>query len=213
MQAVEVVGVSKCFNEALVFDDLSFSVGEGELMWLSGPSGSGKTTLLRVIAGLEIPDKGTVLIKGIPASGPGGYLAPGERQLGMVFQDFALWPHMTVERHLDFVLKGKKAPRRIRQTRIAELLALCRLEDRSRTRPAQLSGGQQQRLAIARALAVDPSILLMDEPFSNLDSQLKEQVLTEIISRKRDRGLTAIIATHDRNDIESQADHVVILGA
>lgn len=211
MPAIELIGVTKCYGDLLVLDDVSFSLEAGGLMWVSGPSGCGKTTLLRVIAGLEPPDSGTVMIKNVTAGGPGIHLAPADRDMGMVFQDFALWPHMSVKGHLNFVLKGNKVPARIRQTRIEDLIDLAQLHDRRGCRPAELSGGQQQRLAIVRALAADPAILLMDEPFSNLDAELTKRLLSEILRRKRDHGLTIVIATHESCDIEPVADKTFVI--
>jgi len=212
MPAIEFRGVSKRFPNVSVMTDLSFSVGRGELLWLSGPSGSGKTTLLRLIAGLELPEQGTILLNEAVATGPGVYLPPSERHLGMVFQDLALWPHMTVERHLDFVLKAQKADRSVRRTCIADLLELGGLRDRSRDRPAELSGGQQQRLAVLRALAAGPRVLLLDEPTAHQDALHKGRIFDEILRRKQANNVTVVVAAHDGDRIISAADQVLFLG-
>ena len=209
MPAIEFQGVSKKFGAVAVIEDLSFSLDGGRILWISGPSGSGKTTLLRLIAGLELPDRGSVLLNDVIATGPGVYRPPAERGLGMVFQDFALWPHMSVDRHLDFVLKARRVPSDARKARIRDLLTLCGLSDLARRRPSELSGGEQQRLAIARAMVGEPCILLLDEPLPNLDAALKGRILAEILRRKREQRLTVVMATHDAEEIRSEADQVL----
>ncbi|MEW6352665.1 MAG: ABC transporter ATP-binding protein [Thermodesulfobacteriota bacterium] len=212
MPAIEFRGVAKKFAEIAVIEDLSFSLDAGRLLWVSGPSGAGKTTLLRLIAGLELPDQGSILLNEVVVTDSGVYVPPAQRGLGMVFQGFALWPHMSVTRHLEFVLKARGMPRFERKERVREMLSLCGLMERAAACPSKLSGGEQQRLAIARAMVADPTILLLDEPLSNLDPALKERMLGEILRRKRDEGLTVVMATHDHDEIRSEADQVLRMG-
>ena len=211
MHVIELVGVTKRFGDVVALNDISVAVDEGETLCVAGPSGSGKTTLLRIVAGLELPDSGKVLINGLYANRKGVYMPPADRKIGMVFQDLALWPHMRVERHLDFVLKARRLPREERRARVGELLEMCRLTGRKRAYPSELSGGQQQRLAIARALAHDPKILLLDEPFANLDAELRQQILAEILRLKRDLAITIVFATHDEHQIEGISDKTLLM--
>ena len=209
MLAVELNGVSKRFGALEVLRGMSMRAEAGSCTCLFGPSGCGKTTLLRIIAGLERPDKGGLILFGNTVSAPGVFVPPEARGVGMVFQDFALWPHMRVARHLDFVLRPLRLPRAERRARVASLLGLVRLEDKRRAYPRELSGGQQQRLGIARALATRPRILLLDEPFSNLDDTLRTRIRTEIVRLKREEKTTVLIATHDMEDATGLADTVL----
>jgi iron(III) transport system ATP-binding protein len=212
MRAVELTGVSKSFGGAVALAETTLAVAAGEAVGLFGPSGCGKTTLLRIAAGLETPDRGRVLIGGRPAAGDGVFLPPRERGIAMVFQDFALWPHLTVMGHLDFVLRGRALTRGQRRERIAAGLDLVELRERGRERPMRLSGGEQQRLAIARALATASPILLLDEPFANLDARLRERIVAELVRRKRAENVAILIATHSRDDLAILADRVVMMG-
>lgn len=205
---IELINVDKQFSGVPVLRALSLTAEAGQLLCLSGPSGCGKTTLLRLIAGLETPDAGTIRIQGTVVSGNGVFVPPMFRNVGMVFQDFALWPHLCVERHLDFVLRTQRLSRNERRDRVARLLDLCRLEDKRRAYPGALSGGQQQRLTIARALATRPAILLLDEPFSNLDDELRARIGTEIMRLKRDDHVALIMATHDLEEPAVAPDRV-----
>jgi iron(III) transport system ATP-binding protein len=212
MRAVEVNGVTKRFGEIVAVAGVSLHVEEGEAVGLFGPSGSGKTTVLRIVAGLERPDSGCVILRGEPVSGDGVFVAPNERKVGMVFQDLALWPHMSAERHLDFVLKGTSLSREGRKERIDELMRMFELAHRRLAHPGGMSGGEQQRLAIARALATNPSILLLDEPLANLDETLREKVIAELIRLKRESGVSILFTTHVREDLERLADRTVEMG-
>jgi len=211
MSAIELSNVTKRFDRVTPIRDFTLSVAPGSLCAVLGPSGCGKTTLLRLVAGLEIPDHGTISLNGRVVSAEGVYVPPMHRGLGMAFQDFALWPHKTVQGHLQFVLRARGVRRRQRPAHVDALLDIVALEDCRRAYPATLSGGQQQRLAIARALAGNPGILLLDEPFANLDQDLRERILVEVRRRQQDEGVTILLATHDVDDIEAHADTTVSL--
>jgi iron(III) transport system ATP-binding protein len=208
MPSVRGRDLSKSFGALRVLEGFSFEAEEGSILCLFGPSGCGKTTLLRIVAGLEWPDAGAVYLGDKIVSEPGRVLPPVERSVGMVFQDFALWPHMRVEKHLDFVLKASGMSKPERESRTAFLLELVDLENRRDAKPQDLSGGERQRVAIARALASDPDILLLDEPFSNLDSDLRKAVVEHIQSLKA-KGKTILLATHDTAEVERLADKIV----
>ena len=204
-------GISKRFaaDAPLAVDDLSFTVEEGAIVALLGPSGCGKTTTLRIIAGFEQPDAGTVTIRGTVMAGPGRMVPPEGRGVGIVFQDYALFPHLTVADNVAFGLQhlGRAA----RRERIASILELVALSDMARRYPHELSGGQQQRVAVARALAPAPSLLLLDEPFSNLDADLRAQMRDEVENILRATGTTAIFVTHDQEEAFTLADRVGVL--
>lgn len=197
MYAIEFDNVTMDYGRAVPLRDFSARVPAGAFAALLGPSGAGKTTLLRLAAGLERPSAGSIRLFGADAAG----IAPHRRGAGMVFQDFALWPHKTVRGHLAFVLPGAKLSRAARDERIARLLDAVCLDTVAEAYPATLSGGQQQRLSIARALAPDPRLLLLDEPFANLDDALRERILGEISRRVREEGVTALCATHAPEDL------------
>jgi iron(III) transport system ATP-binding protein len=181
-------------------------VPAGALVALLGPSGCGKTTLLRCVAGLERPDSGEVLVGGRVLSGPGRLVAPERRRVGMVFQDYALFPHLTVAENVGFGVK-----RGHRSTRIAELLRLVGLEGYDRRYPHELSGGQQQRVALARALAPRPSIVLLDEPWSNIDPLLRSTMRAELAHILRAIDVTVLFVTHDREEAFSLADRIALM--
>jgi iron(III) transport system ATP-binding protein len=190
---------------------VSLEVGAGERVAVAGPSASGKTTLLRLIAGLEIPQRGEIWLGGRQVSAAGANMvAPHERRVGFVFQDLALWPHMTVREHLTFVLDAARVPATECAERIQETLALCHLDSRLGSRyPHQLSGGEQQRLALGRALAGRPQLLLLDEPFSSLDPELRREVRDEVTMLVRQLRLTTMCVSHDREDATAFADRLV----
>ncbi len=209
--AIEVRSVTKSFNGRRVLDACSLYVAPGECVTLCGPSGCGKTTLLRLIAGLDTPEQGAIVVipdETFPEDAkqplPNGAIA-------MMFQDFALWPHMRVRKHLDFVLKGKGLTSRQRRQRVADLLDLTGLTELARSFPSELSGGEQQRLAFARALATGPRILLLDEPFSNLDADSRARLMGELVRRKEKDGVTMVLATHDPGEVIDVADRRVDL--
>jgi iron(III) transport system ATP-binding protein len=201
--AITTAGVRKTFGGSVAVASASVSVAPGELVALLGPSGSGKTTLLRVIAGLEVPDEGTVSINGRLVVGDGTWVEPERRRVGMVFQDGALFPHLTVAANVAF---GEPAA-----GRVEECLDLVGLADRARSYPHELSGGERQRVALARALAPDPDVVLLDEPFASLDAGLRVALREEVAGILRRAGATALLVTHDQQEALSLADVVVLL--
>jgi len=212
MPGVEIEGVCKRFGPRVILDGVTFTVEPGEGICLFGPSGCGKTTLLRVIAGLERPNAGRVALHGRRVAGEGVWTPPERRGVGFVFQDFALWPHMSVEQHLAFVLRRRIRSRRERSDRVDALLDLVQLAGVRAARPGRLSGGEQQRLAIARALAVDPPVLLLDEPFANLDTANGQRVKSSIMSAMQGRNVTVVLATHRREDAAGLASRIFPMG-
>ncbi len=211
--SVEVSNLSKRFGTTLAVADVSFTVPEGHFLALLGPSGSGKTTVLRMLAGLEQPDSGRISVHGRVVYGDQRVVPAEERDIGMVFQDYALWPHMTVAQNIAFGLRLRRLSRLERDARVAEALALARLQGLDERYPDQLSGGQQQRVAIARALATRPGLLLLDEPLSNLDAALREEMRVELVRLLRDQGITAVYVTHDRIEALAMADQIVVMRA
>ncbi|CAN5894918.1 ABC transporter ATP-binding protein [soil metagenome] len=211
MNVLEVRGVSKRYGGATSYAvrDVSLSMRRGEVLAVVGESGCGKTTLLRLIAGLEIPTTGDILLNGHIASTPAGVVPPERRGVGIVFQDYALFPHLSVIGNIEFGLQSMS--RSLRRNRAMETLALVGLFDYGQRFPHELSGGQQQRVALARALAPRPSLLLLDEPFSNLDNLLKTQVREEIGAILRAAHMTALFVVHDLEDVLSAADRIAIL--
>ncbi|WP_136601967.1 ABC transporter ATP-binding protein [Salinigranum halophilum] len=201
--------LSKRFGSEPVIDDLSLSVTEGEILTLLGPSGCGKTTTLRLIAGLERPDSGVIRLNGDPVSGDGSFVAPEERGVGVVFQEFALFPHLTAAENVAFGLQDLSADETDR--RVDDLLDLVGLEAQAGSYPDELSGGQQQRVALARSLAPEPEILLLDEPFSNLDVDLRVAMREEVRDIIKAAGVTAISVTHDQEEAMSISDRVAVV--
>ncbi|WP_338472466.1 ABC transporter ATP-binding protein [Niallia sp. XMNu-256] len=212
MSIVEIEGLTFSFSrkEEPVINDFSFSMERGEIVGILGQSGSGKSTLLRLISGLEMPTKGTIKIDGMSVVGEKIFIHPEERGVGMVFQDYALFPHMTVRDNILFGLS--RMPRKDRKQRVDEMLELVHMESFGDRYPHELSGGQQQRVALARALAPKPKLLLMDEPFSNLDADLKESIREELGLILKKANMSCIIVTHDRNDVKAICDYSVIIG-
>jgi iron(III) transport system ATP-binding protein len=210
---LEFRGVVKRFGSTCAVDQVSFAVRSGEIFTLLGPSGCGKTTTLRLVAGLEEPDDGEILINGAPAAVPrrGVFVAPDKRSLGMVFQSYAIWPHLTVFENVAFPLRVRRQPTRLvgeRVLRALETVGLAGLDDRGAT---ELSGGQQQRVALARALVYEPSILLLDEPLSNLDAKLREQMRLEIRVLQQKLKLTVLYVTHDQAEAMTLSDRIAVM--
>lgn len=202
--------VSVSYGAAPVVSDISLSLEEGAIGCLLGPSGCGKTSLLRAIAGFEPVASGEIRLGGRVVSRPGETMPPEQRNVGMVFQDFALFPHLSVADNIGFGLRSLDRGRRA--DRVRELLDLVGLEGQGRVYPHELSGGQQQRVALARAMAPRPSILLMDEPFSAIDPDLREQLASEIRAMLLRDGMTAILVTHDQMEAFAMADVIAVLG-
>ncbi|WP_318569403.1 ABC transporter ATP-binding protein [Salinigranum marinum] len=206
---LELDDVAKRYGDEPVIADLSLSVNEGEILTLLGPSGCGKTTTLRLIAGLDRPDAGTIRLNGDPVSGDGAFVAPERRGVGVVFQEFALFPHLTAAENVAFGLK--EASTAETDARVRELLDLVGLEAQADSYPDELSGGQQQRVALARSLAPEPEILLLDEPFSNLDVDLRVAMREEVRDIIKEAGVTAVSVTHDQEEAMSISDRVAVV--
>lgn len=206
---LELDGVFRRFGSVVALEEISFGLSRGEVVCLVGRSGCGKSTLLRVIAGIERPDKGRVTLDGREISGPHIYVEPEERGIGFMFQDYALFPHLNVTDNILFGLK--RLGRRAARERCGEIIGRLGLQKLARRFPHMLSGGEQQRVALARALAPQPQILLMDEPFSNLDRGLREGIRVETISLLRELGTTVIMVTHDPEEALSSGDRVVLM--
>ena len=209
---LKLTDLTNRFGDLTVVDHASLEAGEGEIVALQGPSGCGKTTLLRLISGLETPEEGEVWIAGERVTASGRNLVPARRRgIGFVFQDLALWPHLTVAGNLAFVLASLRAPKRERPERIAEMLRLTRIEAHAHDYPAKLSGGEQQRAALARALVGRPRLLLLDEPLSSIDADLKAELLGELARVQRNLAVTTIYVTHDRAEAKTLAHRVVLM--
>lgn len=208
---LDVQALTLAYHGHPVVKDVSFSVAQGRIACLLGPSGCGKTSLLRAIAGFEPLQSGCVKLSAETVSEAGWQLPPEQRGVGMVFQEFALFPHLTVADNIGFGLRGQTAARR--QQRITELLALIGLPDCARRYPHQLSGGQQQRVALARALAPRPRLLLLDEPFSSLDVSLREDMAREVGRILRQEAMTAVLVTHDQMEAFAMADEIGVMEA
>ncbi|WP_182901723.1 sulfate/molybdate ABC transporter ATP-binding protein [Microbispora sp. H10830] len=205
--AIEVRDVNKSFGTTPVLHDVSLDVAAGSLTALLGPSGGGKSTLLRVIAGLERPDTGTVRISGVDAT----RLSPQRRNVGFVFQHYAAFKHLTVFRNVAFGLEIRKRPKDEIRKRVMELLELVHLEKLADRYPSQLSGGQRQRMALARALAVEPQVLLLDEPFGALDAQVRKELRTWLRRLHDEVHVTTVFVTHDQEEAIEVADTIVVL--
>ena len=205
--AVSFGGVSKNFGEVKALDNVSLAVGRGEFMTLLGPSGCGKTTLLKLAAGFLAPDNGTVVIDGKCVNDVPTY----KREIGMMFQNYALFPHMSVADNIAYGLKTRHVPRQEIRQRVTEALALVKLTGMEDRKPRQLSGGQQQRVALARALVINPTVLLLDEPFSALDKNLRASMQIELREIQRKLGLTTIFVTHDQSEALSLSDRIAVM--
>jgi putative spermidine/putrescine transport system ATP-binding protein len=204
--AVAFVEVSKAFDAVVAVDGVSLEIEDGEFFSMLGPSGSGKTTCLRMIAGFEMPTSGQVLLHGEDAS----RRPPYERDVNTVFQDYALFPHMTVAQNVGYGLMVKRVPDPERRERVEQALALVRLEGYGGRKPSQLSGGQRQRVALARALINRPSVLLLDEPLGALDLKLRQQMQVELKALQREVGITFIFVTHDQEEALTMSDRLAV---
>jgi iron(III) transport system ATP-binding protein len=207
---VECLDATKSFGDVVAVDHVSFSLESGEILSILGPSGCGKTTVLRLIAGFETLDEGAIRIQDRPVSTLQGHTAPEHRNVGMVFQEYALFPHLTAGQNISFGLG--KLPAQERRRRLAEVLNLVRLTGLEKRYPHELSGGQQQRVALARTLAPRPVTLLLDEPFSNIDATMRSDMRREVESILRDNHITTIFVTHDREAAFAMADRIAVMG-
>jgi iron(III) transport system ATP-binding protein len=206
---LDVKQISCRYGDKVIIPQLSFAVKQGQIVSLLGPSGCGKTTALRAIAGFEPIYSGSIELAGRVLSTPDQTLAPETRKVGMVFQDYALFPHLTINDNIAFGIQDKEKAERV--NKIDELLDMIKLKDHADYYPHQLSGGQQQRVALARALAPNPSILLLDEPFSNLDTELRRSLSLEVRDILKQNDITAILVTHDQSEAFTVADEIGIL--
>ncbi len=207
MARLDIEHLVKRYGDFHAVRDVSLSIADGEFLVLLGPSGCGKTTTLRMVAGFIEPTAGRVLLGGQDVT----LLPPWKRNAGMVFQSYALFPHLTVAQNVAFGLEMRKLPRADIEMRVEEVLALVRLGGYGGRLPRQLSGGQQQRVALARALAIRPDVLLLDEPLSNLDAKLRQEVRVEIRELQRKLGLTTVMVTHDQEEALTMADRLVVM--
>ena len=206
---VELRNVSKYFGDLTAVDDVSLTIDDGEFVTLVGPSGCGKTTTLRLIAGLERPDGGSVTVDGETVADADTFVPPEDRGVGVVFQEFALFPHLTAAENIAFGIEDWAADER--EARVDELLDLVGLSAHRESHPDELSGGQQQRVALARSLAPEPDTLLLDEPFSNLDVDLRVEMREEVRRILKETGVTAVSVTHDQEEALSISDRVAVM--
>jgi iron(III) transport system ATP-binding protein len=206
--------VTKRFGQHEAVSHVTLEIGQSEAVVILGPSGCGKTTLLRLIAGLEVPDDGEIQLAGRCVARAGrSVVPPHERGIGFVFQDLALWPHLTIQQQLDFVLASARVPRQERTHRIAETLTRVRIGSFAGRYPHELSGGEQQRAALARALVARPRVLLLDEPLSSLDAELRASVRADLAALQQALHVTALYVTHDREDAAVLANRIVQMRA
>lgn len=210
MAFIEIRNLLKKFGKVVAVNRISLDIEQGEILTLLGPSGCGKTTTLRCIAGLERPDEGDVIIDGKPMFSH-GFVPPAKRQIGMVFQNYAVWPHMTVFDNVAYGLKLARLPKKAICERVKETLDLVGLSGLENRYPGQLSGGQQQRVALARALIRNPKVLLLDEPLSNLDAKLREKMRFEIKDLVHRMGITAVYVTHDQAEAMVISDRLAVM--
>lgn len=206
---VEIKDISFRYDNSKenVLDKFSLNIEKGKIVAILGQSGCGKSTLLRLVAGLDAPDSGSIKIDSKTMVDENTFVQPEDRGVGMLFQDYALFPHLKVKDNIGFGLH--KLSKRARERRIDEVLELVNLKEYEKRYPYELSGGQQQRVALARALAPRPSVLLMDEPFSNLDADLREKIREELKSILKKENMTCIFVTHDKVDVDSISDEVI----
>ena len=204
--AVRLLGIRRTFGEVVAIDDLDLDIAEGEFFTMLGPSGSGKTTTLRVIAGFEQPERGHVELAGADVT----RVPPSERDVNTVFQDYALFPHMTVQENVEYGLRVKGVSRRVRRVKAQEVLDRVRLPNLGSRKPGQLSGGQRQRVALARAIVNSPSVLLLDEPLGALDLKLRQEMQVFLKALQRDLGITFVYVTHDQEEALTMSDRMAV---
>ena len=208
---LSIRNVRKTFGPVTALGGVSFDLRAGEFVSFLGPSGCGKTTLLRIVAGLEEPDGGEVWVGEERLVGGGTYVLPEHRGFGMVFQSYALWPHMTVFQNLAYPLEVQKRPKDEVRQRVVDVLRSLGLSHHGERRPSQLSGGQQQRVALGRALITRPRVLLLDEPLSNVDARVRQEMRLEIRRVQQDTGIAAIYVTHDQSEALAMSDRIVVM--
>ncbi|TIR18313.1 MAG: ABC transporter ATP-binding protein [Mesorhizobium sp.] len=209
MSELDIVGVAKDYGALRVLDDISISVDRGEFVTILGPSGCGKSSLLRILMGISRASAGEIHLSGQQIDA----LPPERRDIAMVFQSYALFPHMTVLKNLSFGLKMKQVPKSERERRLAHAVEICNLSGLLDRMPRQLSGGQQQRVALARAIVMQPALLLFDEPLSNLDAKLRDTLRHELVALHRRIGATSIYVTHDQSEAMAMSDRIVVMDA
>jgi putative spermidine/putrescine transport system ATP-binding protein len=207
MSYLSISHVTKQFGDTVVVDDFNLDIEKGEFVSFLGPSGCGKTTTLRMVAGFEIPTSGKILLDGADITDK----APNQRNVGMIFQSYALFPNMTVAQNIGFGLSVRKESREMTAQRVDEMISLINLEKHATKYPYQLSGGQQQRVSLARALAIHPQVLLLDEPLSALDAKIRVSLRAEIRAIQKKLGITAIFVTHDQEEALSISDRIVVM--
>ena len=205
--AISINGVRKSFGDVQAVDGISLDISEGEFLTLLGPSGCGKTTTMRIVAGFEEPDEGTILLRGNDVVG----VPPNKREVNMCFQQYALFPHMNVERNIEYGLKLKKVPKGDRQKIVGEMLEIVGLAGMQTRKPNQLSGGQQQRVALARALVNQPAALLLDEPLGALDVKLRKAMQLELKRIQNELNTTFVYVTHDQDEALSMSDRIAVM--
>ena len=210
MAHIEIEKLTKSYDGVRAISEVDIAIAEKEFITLLGPSGCGKTTTLRLLAGFLVPDSGRITVAGELLSSPDRVIPPDRRRMGMVFQNYAVWPHMTVRENVAFGLRYAGFDRREHKARIARVVAAVGLEGLEDRHPGQLSGGQQQRVALARSLVVEPSILLLDEPLSNLDAKLRERMRFELKALQRRTGITFIYVTHDQSEAMVLSDRIAV---
>ncbi len=213
LAGVRLVDLVKKFGNVVAVNHVSLDIKDGEFMTLLGPSGCGKTTTLRMIAGLEVPTEGEIYIGDRLVSSPskGVFVPPEQRNIGMVFQNYAVWPHMTVFDNVAYPLKIRKVPKEEMRERVMRALEMVRLKGFENRYPHQLSGGQQQRVALARALVMEPEVMLLDEPLSNLDAKLREEMRFEIKELQKKLGVTIVYVTHDQAEAMAMSDRIAVM--
>ena len=211
MASVTIQNVTKAFGNSVVLDNFNAVFDNGEFITLLGPSGCGKTTMLRIIAGFEKPTSGCVMFDDKVVSSEKVFLQPEKRDIGMVFQSYAVWPHMTVEDNVAYPLKIKKVDKAAIKKKVDRVLGMVHLTQYAQRIPSQLSGGQQQRVALARALVAEPALLLLDEPLSNLDAKLRESMRFEIKEIQKEFGITVVYVTHDQTEAMAMSDRIVVI--
>ncbi|MDD3726085.1 MAG: ABC transporter ATP-binding protein, partial [Candidatus Ratteibacteria bacterium] len=207
MEKLVLKDISKRFGKAEILKNISLNVEKDEIFFILGPSGCGKTTLLRIIAGFILPDSGRILLNGRDITNT----PPSKRNIGIVFQNYALWPHLSVWKNVSYGLEIKKYPDGIIKKKVEEVLEITKLTPFKEYYPSNLSGGQQQRVALARTIVNEPDVLLLDEPLSNLDAQLREEMRTEIQRLQKETGITMVYVTHDRREAMAMGTKIALI--